>query len=128
MSISDFECRALAVQSGYQAAAEAHLIRLFRPIWNNETRILFGIGKHGDSAETRANNKSPWDTLHPGREWAKGNKEAKTPDEITAEVAAHFEEATIFTATEDVFAAFAAGIRRADRIDADPEDEIISED
>lgn len=128
LSISDFECRALAVQSGYQAAAEAHLIRLFRPIWNNETRILFGIGKHGDSAETRANNKSPWDTLHPGREWAKGNKEAKTPDEITAEVAAHFEEATIFTATEDVFAAFAAGIRRADRIDADPEDEIISED
>lgn len=127
LNVSDFECRALAVQSGYQAAAEAHLIRLFRPIWNNETRILFGIGKHGDSSETRANNKSPWDTLHPGREWAKGNNEAKTPEEISAEVGIHFKDATIFTTTEDVFAAFAAGIRRADRIDADPENVIISE-
>ena len=128
LDVSDFECRALAVQSGYQAAAEIHLIRLFRPIWNNETRILFGIGKHGDSADTRANNRSPWDTVHPGREWAKANAEAKSADEIRVEVAKHFAEATVFKRTEDVFAAFAAGIRRADRIDADPEDEIIVED
>lgn len=39
LDIADFECRALAVQSGYQAAAESHLIRLFKPIWNNETRF-----------------------------------------------------------------------------------------
>lgn len=127
LNVRDFECRALAVQSGYQAAAEAHLIRLFRPIWNNETRILYGIGKHGDSSETRANNRSPWDTLHPGRVWAIGNAEGKPPAEIKAEVAAHFRTATIFRTTEDVFSAFAAGIRRADRIDADPEDEIIME-
>lgn len=128
LDIADFECRALAVQSGYQAAAESHLIRLFKPIWNNETRILFGIGKHGDSAETRANNKSPWDTLHPGRKWADANTEAKTANEIRAEVAKHFAEATIFKRTEDVFAAFAAGIRRADQLGADPEDEVLSED
>ncbi|WP_080954056.1 Eco29kI family restriction endonuclease [Neorhizobium galegae] len=42
----DFECRYLAVQSGYQAAAERQLIGLFRPLWNNETRIVYGIGKH----------------------------------------------------------------------------------
>ena len=128
IEIEDFECRALAVQSGYQAAAEAHLIRLFRPIWNNETRILFGIGKHGDAATTRANNKSPWDTLHPGRPWAADNEEKKSADEISTEVAAHFANSHIYKTMEAVFSAFADGIRRADRIDAVPEADPLAED
>ncbi|WP_406871025.1 Eco29kI family restriction endonuclease [Thioclava sp. 'Guangxiensis'] len=115
INLADFEYRALAVQSGYQAAAESHLINLFRPIWNNETKILFGLGKHGDAASTRSNNKSPWDTVHPGRKWAVGNPEAKTIDTIYAEVTAHFERSHIFQSTENVFSAFADGIRRADR-------------
>jgi hypothetical protein len=127
IEIKDFECRALAVQSGYQAAAEAHLIKLFRPIWNNETRILFGIGKHGDAATTRANNKSPWDTVHPGRAWAADNEEKKTADEIRAGVAVHFANSHIYETTEAVFGAFADGIRRADRIDADPEADPLPE-
>lgn len=122
IDLADFECRALAVQSGYQAAAESHLINLFWPIWNNETKILFGLGKHGDAATTRANNKSPWDTIHPGRTWAAGNPEAKSTEDILSEVAVHFRTTRIFSTTEDVFGAFAEGIRRADRIDADPED------
>ncbi len=128
IDVADFECRALAVQSGYQAAAEAHLIRLFQPIWNNETRILFGIGKHGDAATTRANNKSPWDTVHPGRAWAADNEEKRTSEEIRADVRAHFKGAQIFATTEAVFSAFAASIRRADRIDAEPEDQVLPED
>ncbi len=117
IELEDFECRALAVQSGYQAAAENHLIRLFWPIWNNETKILFGIGKHGDAATTRANNKSPWDTIHPGRAWAEGNPEAKSAEDIRREVAAHFRKKRIFRTTEDIFGAFAKGIRQADRLD-----------
>ena len=127
INLAHFECRALAVQSGYQAAAESHLINLFRPIWNNETKILYGLGKHGDAATTRANNKSPWDTLHPGRKWAEGNPEAKTADDIRRDVANHFNQTKIFGATEDVFAAFAEGIRRADRIDAADEEEADAE-
>lgn len=123
IEVAHFQYRALAVQSGYQAAAETHLIRLFQPIWNNETRILFGIGKHGDSSETRANNKSPWDTIHPGRAWAAANKEAKSIAEIEAEVAGHFGRSVIFRDTAEVFAAFVQGIRSADRIEAaEPED------
>ncbi len=123
IDVDDFDYRALAVQSGYQAAAESHLIRLFQPIWNNETRILFGLGKHGDSSTTRANNKSPWDTIHPGRIWAVGNPEAKTGLEIEAEVAGHFSRSRIFPDTAGVFAAFVEGIRSADRIEiANPED------
>lgn len=119
IEIQDFECRALAVQSGYQAAAESHLIRLFRPIWNNETRILFGIGKHGDSSTTRANNKSPFDTVHPGRAWAAGNPEAKSVSAIHTEVASHFQTATIFHDTATVFEAFVANIKNLDRLDED---------
>lgn len=121
IDLSEFECRALAVQSGYQAAAEAHLIRLFRPIWNNETKILFGIGKHGDSAKTRANKRSPFDTLHPGRAWAEGNEPTKSPDEIRAEAAAHFESTRVFGNTSEVIEAFIENIRREDRLEPDDE-------
>jgi len=119
IDIADFECRALAVQSGYQTSAETHLISLFAPIWNNETKILYGIGKHGDAATTRANNKSPWDTIHPGRAWAAGNKEAKSVGQIEAEVAAHFLEARVFAGTDDVFKAFASSIKQEDKLDHD---------
>ncbi len=121
--IEDFECRALAVQSGYQASAEIHLIKLFEPIWNSETKILFGIGKHGDDASTRANNKSPWDTVHPGRAWAEANPEAKTIAEIAEEVADHFAQAHIFSTTEDVFEAFARGIKQQDKLD--PNNDVV---
>lgn len=116
IEIEDFECRALAVQSGYQAAAESHLIRLFRPIWNNETGILYGLGKHGDAATTRANNKSPFDTVHPGRKWAMANPEAKTETEIKQAVMRHFAGATIFANSNAVFEAFVQNIRREDRL------------
>ncbi|WP_237059706.1 Eco29kI family restriction endonuclease [Loktanella sp. M215] len=116
IDVADFECRALAVQSGYQTAAESYLIDLFRPIWNNETRILFGLGKHGDAATTRANNKSPWDTIHPGRTWAMGNREARGTEDILLEVARHFRLTKVFQSSEDVFSAFAEGIRMADRL------------
>lgn len=127
IDLADFECRALAVQSGYQAAAENHLIRLFQPIWNNETKILYGIGKHGDAHTTRANNKSPWDTLHPGRIWAEGNPEGTTVAEIRAQVVAHFKRTTIFRSTGDIFNAFAEGIRQANHEAIEEENEDAGE-
>ena len=110
LDIADFECRALAVQSGYQTAAETHLINLFKPIWNNETRVLFGIGKHGDASSTRANNKSPWDTVHPGRTWAAGNPEAKSISQILDEVAQHLSQTVIFEDTDAVLRTFVTGL------------------
>lgn len=92
LDIGDFECRHLVVASGWQAAAESALISLFRPLWNKETRILLGFGKHGDSGDTRRNKRSPWDVLHPGREWAQTGRveDAKTPAQIESEVWVHF--------------------------------------
>lgn len=91
---ADFDCRYLVTLSGYQSAAEAFLIETFKPIWNNEVKICFGFGKHGDSAKTRANARSPWDTLHPGRKWAwaEGNKpNERNEEQIIAEIHAHYE-------------------------------------
>lgn len=91
LDIADFEFRSLVVQSGWEAAAEDYLIHLFRPIWNSETNILYGLGKHGDSASTRANKRSPWDTLHPGRTWAAASiQDAKSVGQIEVELAKHF--------------------------------------
>ena len=89
--LSDFVYRAAPIQSGMQAAVEEFMIRLFHPIWNKETKICFGIGKHGDAATTRGNKRSPWDTMHPGRKWAKATKDDQTSQTgIKVKIAAHF--------------------------------------
>jgi hypothetical protein len=91
--LEDFEYRALVVQTGYQTSAEDFLIHLFKPIWNNEVGICYGIGKHGDAPETRANLRSPWDTLHPGRDWAHRDrkmKDARSAERIVEDIAQHF--------------------------------------
>lgn len=113
--MEDFECRYLIVQSGWQTAAEDYLINLFAPIWNSETKIVFGVGKHGDSADTRGNKRSPWDTLHPGRIWA-GNK--KLPDQkniqvITAALKAHFNSHPPFKTVEQIIHRFMEDMRQS---------------
>lgn len=128
LDIADFECRALAVQSGFQAAAENHLIRVFQPLWNNEMRIMFGIGKHGDSAETRSNKRSPWDTLHPGRRWAEGNEPGRSREEILEDIRRHFERTPVYQNLDDVFRVFIDGIRRADERIAHEEAEELAEE
>ncbi len=92
LSLRDFECRYLVIASGWQIAAENALIGMFQPIWNKETNILLGFGKHGDKADTRRNTRSPWDTLHPGRSWAGDEllEDRRTAKEIEAQVEAHF--------------------------------------
>jgi hypothetical protein len=68
--LNDFCCRRLVCATNAQLVAEKHLIQTFWPIWNSETKACWGFSKHGDSAKTRANKRSPWDVVHPGRAWA----------------------------------------------------------
>lgn len=94
LRIDDFEYRALVLQTGWQAAAENYLIHLFRPIWNSEMKIAYGLGKHGDDPETRANLRSPWNTMHPGRDWASRDpnmKDARPQARIIEDIAKHLE-------------------------------------
>ena len=113
LSIEDFSYRALVVQSGWETAAEEYLIHLFKPIWNSETNILYGFGKHGDDPKTRANKRSPWDTIHPGREWAvESLEDAKNAARIDAEVAMHFAASTIYPSLEEILESFVEELRQ----------------
>ncbi|MDA3875060.1 MAG: Eco29kI family restriction endonuclease, partial [Kiritimatiellae bacterium] len=92
LNLADFTCRHVAIQSGMQAAVEHFMIGFYRPIWNKEIKVCFGIGKHGDSTKTRANKRSPWDTMHPGRKWAENTKEdQKTRMKVEEDIHRHLE-------------------------------------
>lgn len=113
LRLEDFEARFLVVQSGWETAAEDFLIHLFRPVWNSETNILYGLGKHGDDATTRANKRSPWDTLHPGRVWAaKSIEDARTPDVIIGDLEAHFSSHPPLMTREELLDTFFVGLRQ----------------
>lgn len=94
LRVADFECRRLVCATNAQLVAESHLIGYFKPAWNRESKICFGIGKHGDAATTRRNKKSPWDVLHPGRSLAMDSpvREGMTPETVRAALAAHFSQ------------------------------------
>jgi Eco29kI restriction endonuclease len=113
LSLADFECRFLIVQTGFQKSAEDYLINFFQPIWNSETKICFGLGKHGDSADTRGNKRSPWDTVHPGRVWADGTAEnQKAPELIRSQIAAHFQAYPVYADIHHIFDQFMTDMRQ----------------
>lgn len=91
LKLDDFVCRRLVCATNAQLVAERHLIALFKPVWNSEIRICWGISKHGDSADTRSNKRSPWDVMHPGRSWAMADSlvDQSTVAEITQGIAGH---------------------------------------
>ena len=110
LDLADFDYRAAPIQTGMQGAVEEFMIRLFRPIWNKEIKICFGIGKHGDSASTRRNKRSPWDTMHPGRSWAKATVEDQmSRAEIGDKIAAHFKEYPVIRNKDELFQHLALG-------------------
>lgn len=92
LRVEDFQCRRLVCATNAQLVAERHLIGTFNPIWNNEVGICWGISKHGDAAKTRKNKRSPWDVMHPGRNWAMDEEleDKMSPELIVSRVAEHF--------------------------------------
>lgn len=114
LRVEDFEYRALVVQTGYQTAAEDYLIPLFKPIWNNETDICYGLGKHGDDPGTRANLRSPWDTLHPGRDWAHRDpkmKDARPQERIVQDIADHLAKYPPLASVDEILRRFLEEMR-----------------
>ena len=93
LRIEDFECRRLVCATNAQLVAERHLIGTFKPVWNNEVGICWGISKHGDAAKTRANKRSPWDVMHPGRAWAMSEvlEDKMSPEFIVQRINEHFD-------------------------------------
>lgn len=114
LRLNDFEYRGLVVQTGWQASAESYLIDLFKPIWNNEVGICYGFGKHGDAPETRANLRSPWDTLHPGRDWAHRDpkmKDARSPKRIIEDIDQHLSNHPPLSSIDEILRRFLEEMR-----------------
>ena len=93
LKLEDFVCRRLVCATNAQLVAEKHLIRTFWPVWNSETKACWGMSKHGDAATTRANKRSPWDVVHPGRLWALDSRlvDSLSPAEIAKRIEATLE-------------------------------------
>lgn len=93
LKLADFTCRYLVVATGWEKAAEHYLISHYHPIWNKESKVCQGFGKHGDAAATRRNSRSAWDTLHMGRNWAKTDDNKpndKSVEDILRAIADHY--------------------------------------
>jgi len=84
LSIDDFRCRFLTVDDIWIPLAESMLIEMFSPIWN---KLIDGFGNHDPGSGRYNQQKSQWDTLHPGRAWAdKLKNNSMSHDEIVERV------------------------------------------
>lgn len=86
IAISDFGCRFLVVDDIWIPLAESLLIEMYLPLWN---RKIDGFGNHDPGKGRYNQQKSPWDTIHPGRPWAdklqpSSNKEFKIKEDAAS--------------------------------------------
>lgn len=65
--LEDFDCRWLVLAPVWVGMTEQILIDQYRPVWN---LAITGFGNHDPGRGRRAQRRSEWDTLHPGRPWA----------------------------------------------------------
>lgn len=87
LNLENFRCRYLVVDELWIRLTESLLINMFHPLWNV---VVDGFGNH-DPGKGRYQGKRPnWDTLHPGRSWAKRLQSgAKTIQEIENSIREH---------------------------------------
>jgi hypothetical protein len=85
LKINDFRCRHLVVDDIWIPLGESLLIERFKPLWNV---LIDGFGNHDPGSGRHQQKKSPWDALHPGRQWAERLQPcAKTREELESEIA-----------------------------------------
>ncbi|ACV58166.1 MULTISPECIES: Eco29kI family restriction endonuclease [Alicyclobacillus] len=67
LDIEGFYCRYLVVDDIWIPLGESLLIQRFSPVWN---QVLDGFGNHDPGSGRYSQQRSRWDTVHPGRVWA----------------------------------------------------------
>lgn len=84
LELRDFRCRYLVVDDIWIPLGESLLISMFTPLWN---RILDGFGNHDPGAGRYNQQRSLWDVVHPGRQWAANLKpHSRSPDEVLKDI------------------------------------------
>lgn len=92
LKIEDFKCQLLVVDDIWIPLTESLLIERFRPIWNS---LIDGFGNHDPGKGRYNQQKSPWDCLHPGRQWAERLQPAVLTDKELKIKSAEYLLATI---------------------------------
>ena len=87
LDLRDFSCRYLVCDDIWIPLGEALLIERFRPPWNV---LLEGFGIHTPGKGRRKQERSKWDTLHPGRALARGLPPNPASEEDLARLIADF--------------------------------------
>lgn len=121
LKISDFECRRLVTVTNAQLVAEKHLINLFRPVWNSDVDVCWGISKHGDR-EGRSNTRSPWYVVHPIEYWASQTnlKDARGAERIIEDIKRHFDTVPIFIDRDKIVEKFLGNFAQDPMIEVMP--------
>lgn len=87
---NDFACRCLVVDDIWIPLAESMLIEQYKPLWN---RCIDGFGNHDPGKGRYQQQKSSWDCIHEGREWAdKLKPNAISKDDLLKKAAQYLEE------------------------------------
>ncbi len=87
LDLDDFRCRWLVLDTIWIGMTEQILIEQYRPVWN---LTVAGFGNHNQGTTRNTQERSWWDTLHPGRRWASEQRPNETSIEtILREIAAH---------------------------------------
>ena len=71
LKLNDFTYRWLVLAPVWLGLTEEILISQYRPLWN----FIRGFGNHDQGRTRNAQQRSQWDTLHPGRPWAAQQQE-----------------------------------------------------
>lgn len=91
LDLRDFLCRFMILEnaaSNLIGTVEAALIRSYQPLWNC---VVDGFGNHDPGSGRYNQERSEWDTLHPGRAWAsRCVKSSKLRDDIVADIKQYF--------------------------------------
>jgi len=79
IDLADFHFRSLIVDDIWIPLGENMMIEQFKPIWN---LVIDGFGNKDPGMRRATQYRSPWDVLHPGRQFAEkladGDTKAKT--------------------------------------------------
>ncbi|MBM3332938.1 Eco29kI family restriction endonuclease [candidate division WOR-3 bacterium] len=90
LNLDDFRCRHLFVDEIWISLAESLLIDITQPVWNC---VLDGFGNHPVGKQRSEGQRPTWDTLHPGREWARDlSANRLTPSDLISRVTEHLRE------------------------------------
>lgn len=92
LNVADFLYSYLIVDDIWIPLGESVLIQRTRPLWNS---IVSGFGNHKPGKNRETQKRSLWDTLHPGRDWARSLPIDKKKSEIEKMVQNYFEKKLI---------------------------------